>query len=123
MLRLDDSFTRSVNSLLKGIFWRILLKNLFISGNPMPNITWLKNGGPPERQLGVFQYKQRSVVLEDLVPNDSGNYTCVVCNLLGCINFTSKVDVIGKNFCICLLLETFRTTSSIYIFFKVLYFL
>ncbi|XP_075223226.1 fibroblast growth factor receptor homolog 1-like isoform X2 [Lycorma delicatula] len=65
-------------------------------GNPSPNITWLKNGITPERYLGVVHYRQWSIALEDLVPTDSGNYTCVVCNILACINFTYKVDIIER---------------------------
>lgn len=34
--------------------------------------------------------------IEDVVTNDSGNYTCVVCNIVGCIDYTYKVEVIGK---------------------------
>ncbi|XP_039283347.1 fibroblast growth factor receptor homolog 1 isoform X3 [Nilaparvata lugens] len=65
-------------------------------GNPYPNITWLKNGQPPERALGNILYRQWSITLEDLVTTDSGNYTCIVCNSLGCIDFSFQVDIIGR---------------------------
>lgn len=35
-------------------------------------------------------------MLEELLTQDSGNYTCTVCNSLGCIEHTTKVDVIGE---------------------------
>lgn len=66
-------------------------------GNPVPNITWVKDGVTPlQRQLGIVRYTQWAIVLEDLVVMDSGNYTCYVCNHYGCIDFTYKVDIIGK---------------------------
>lgn len=68
-------------------------------GFPTPNITWWKNDKtPPKRQLGEIRYQHWGMALEDLVTDDTGNYTCVVCNELGCINFTYSVEVIGKFF-------------------------
>lgn len=66
-------------------------------GNPNPNITWTKDGLPPTRHLGTIRYFRWSIVLEDLVTDDAGNYTCTVCNTEGCIDFTFKVDVMGKH--------------------------
>lgn len=43
-----------------------------------------------------MRYGQWSILLEELVPSDSGNYTCVVCNEQGCINHTYKVMVLGE---------------------------
>ncbi|XP_024886581.1 fibroblast growth factor receptor homolog 1-like isoform X1 [Temnothorax curvispinosus] len=63
-------------------------------GNPKPNITWLKNNEEPRRDLGVVIRTKWTLRLEDLVTKDSGNYTCIVCNYLGCINYTFKVDII-----------------------------
>lgn len=65
-------------------------------GNPSPNITWLKNNEEPKRDLGTAIKTKWTLRLEDLVTKDSGNYTCIVCNRLGCINYTFKVDIIGK---------------------------
>lgn len=63
-------------------------------GNPRPNITWEKNNEEPRRSLGTMIKTKWTLRLEDLVPDDSGNYTCIVCNYLGCINHTFKVDII-----------------------------
>ncbi|CAH1393820.1 unnamed protein product [Nezara viridula] len=60
-------------------------------GNPAPNITWTRDGMTPKRNLGSVQYRQWSITLEDVIPSDSGNYTCIVCNLYGCIDFSFKV--------------------------------
>ncbi|XP_077276688.1 fibroblast growth factor receptor homolog 1 isoform X2 [Temnothorax americanus] len=65
-------------------------------GNPKPNITWLKNNEEPRRDLGVVIRTKWTLRLEDLVTKDSGNYTCIVCNYLGCINYTFKVDIIER---------------------------
>lgn len=65
-------------------------------GNPRPNITWLKNNEEPRRDLGTAIKNKWTLRLEDLVPKDNGNYTCIVCNVLGCISHTFKVDIIGE---------------------------
>ncbi|XP_025199424.1 fibroblast growth factor receptor 4-like isoform X1 [Melanaphis sacchari] len=66
-------------------------------GNPLPNVTWYKDGvTPPQRQLGIARYTQWAIILEDLVTTDSGNYTCKVSNENGCIDFTYKVEIIER---------------------------
>lgn len=65
-------------------------------GNPRPNITWLKNNEEPKRGIGPIIMNKWTLRMEDLVVEDGGNYTCIVCNNLGCINHTFKVDIIGK---------------------------
>lgn len=67
-------------------------------GIPPPNITWYRDDrSPPKRELGDIKINHWSLTLEDTVTNDKGNYTCVVCNVVGCINFTFFVDVVGKH--------------------------
>ncbi|XP_013147632.1 PREDICTED: fibroblast growth factor receptor homolog 1-like isoform X1 [Papilio polytes] len=58
-------------------------------GNPTPNITWFKNNGTPIMRT-YFQpsYGKWSMTLDELTKADNGNYTCLVCNELGCINHT-----------------------------------
>lgn len=66
-------------------------------GNPVPNITWYKNDKTPiVRNLGGIRTTKWQMLLEDLITADSGNYTCVVCNIKGCINFTYKLEIVGK---------------------------
>lgn len=65
-------------------------------GTPMPNITWTKDNQPIVRSMGVVSLRKWGIVLEELVPKDSGNYTCTICNYKGCINFTAILSVKGK---------------------------
>jgi Immunoglobulin I-set domain len=65
-------------------------------GNPDPKWEWTKNGTPIERKLGQVLYQKMAITLEDLIPADNGLYTCKICNIYGCINFTSKLEVSGK---------------------------
>jgi len=60
------------------------------TGNPKPQITWEKDGDKV-----TDHYGQWSLKLEDLSTHDTGNYTCLVCNMAACINFVFEVDVIG----------------------------
>ncbi|XP_058060783.1 fibroblast growth factor receptor homolog 1-like [Anopheles bellator] len=62
-------------------------------GYPKPNITWTKDGREIERTMGQAKKVNWAIVLEDLVPQDSGFYTCHVCNRVGCTNFTTKLEV------------------------------
>ncbi|CAB3233746.1 unnamed protein product [Arctia plantaginis] len=58
-------------------------------GNPTPNITWYKNKSTPiARSYFQPSYGKWSMALEELTKADNGNYTCVVCNELGCIEHT-----------------------------------
>lgn len=65
-------------------------------GNPTPNVTWLKDNKKPERSLGKIRQNQWAITLDDLIISDAGNYTCIVSNIWGSINFTYVVDVVGK---------------------------
>ncbi|XP_026331015.1 fibroblast growth factor receptor homolog 1-like isoform X4 [Hyposmocoma kahamanoa] len=63
-------------------------------GNPTPNITWYKNNGQPiVRTYSSPVFGKWAMVLEELTKTDNGNYTCVVCNELGCINHTIELTV------------------------------
>jgi hypothetical protein len=75
-------------------------------GHPTPNITWYKNGSLPKRQLGEIRYQHWALILEDVVTDDTGNYTCIVCNELGCINYTYNVEVVGEWFFFSLICES-----------------
>lgn len=66
------------------------------TGYPAPTITWKKNDEQPTRHLGNIKYGPWSLILEDLVTDDTGIYTCNVCNKLGCITYSYTLDVIER---------------------------
>ena len=67
-------------------------------GYPHPTIAWYKNGKPFDERRGRLLYLDGKYVLrlKDVVPSDTGRYTCNVSNLLGWINNSYYVDVRGK---------------------------
>lgn len=68
----------------------------FPIGNPNPNITWTKDSNEIVRNNGKVQIRKWAIILEDLTPKDSGNYTCKLCNIHGCIEHTTHLQVLGK---------------------------
>lgn len=66
-------------------------------GDPEPTIEWTKDGKKIERNMGQVQYSKWAITLEDLVPVDTGSYTCKICNIHKCINFTTKLEVSGND--------------------------
>uniref|UniRef100_A0AAU0N4C4 Fibroblast growth factor receptor n=1 Tax=Gecarcinus lateralis TaxID=6769 RepID=A0AAU0N4C4_GECLA len=60
------------------------------------NTTWLKDGEKPVRQLGDVKIKGAMLKMENLVPADSGNYTCVVFNECGGLNHTFALEVLER---------------------------
>lgn len=68
------------------------------AGVPEPNITWTKNNLPIERKMGQqVSYGKWGIILEDIIMDDTGNYTCRICNTGGCQQFTYEVFVQGKS--------------------------
>uniref|UniRef100_A0A8C7A530 receptor protein-tyrosine kinase n=1 Tax=Neovison vison TaxID=452646 RepID=A0A8C7A530_NEOVI len=71
------------------------------AGNPMPSISWLKNGKEfrGEHRIGgiKLRHQQWSLVMESVVPSDRGNYTCVVQNKFGSIQQTYTLDVLERS--------------------------
>lgn len=68
------------------------------AGNPMPNITWTKDSNEIARKMGKVQFRKWAIILEDLTPKDTGFYTCKLCNAHGCIDHTTRLEVIGKQY-------------------------
>uniref|UniRef100_A0ABM5FZS5 Fibroblast growth factor receptor-like 1 isoform X2 n=1 Tax=Pogona vitticeps TaxID=103695 RepID=A0ABM5FZS5_9SAUR len=67
------------------------------SGNPRPDITWLKDNKPlTPQEIGENKRKKWTLNLKNLRPEDSGKYTCRVFNRIGEINATYKVEVIQR---------------------------
>ncbi|CAN9502126.1 unnamed protein product [Ophioblennius macclurei] len=67
------------------------------SGNPRPDIVWLKDERPlTEQEVGEGRQKKWTLSLRNLMPEHSGRYTCRVSNRAGEINATYKVEVIQR---------------------------
>ena len=70
-------------------------------GYPKPGVAWYKNGKPFTERKGSFLYLDWNsyvVALKDVVPSDTGTYSCNVSNHLGWINHSYYLDVHGKVF-------------------------
>ncbi|XP_016997567.2 fibroblast growth factor receptor homolog 2 [Drosophila takahashii] len=57
------------------------------------NITWTKDNKPLNRELGVYVAKNWSLRFVEATSEDSGKYTCNVCNAWGCIQFDFSVQI------------------------------
>ncbi|XP_048876758.1 fibroblast growth factor receptor 1b isoform X2 [Brienomyrus brachyistius] len=70
------------------------------SGNPNPMLKWFKNGKEFKRDQRIGGFKVRdhmwTIIMESVVPSDKGNYTCVVENKYGSINYTYQLDVVER---------------------------
>lgn len=67
------------------------------SGNPRPDIVWLKDDRPlTEQEVGEGRQRKWTLSLKNVVPEHSGKYTCRVSNRAGEINATYKVEVIRE---------------------------
>ncbi|XP_036355932.1 fibroblast growth factor receptor-like 1 [Octopus sinensis] len=69
------------------------------SGNPQPEIQWLKNGQMwTSDNMGNYQDSRPrwTLKIDDLRQEDSGQYTCVVTNIHGTINYTYSLEVVEE---------------------------
>ncbi|KAM8705950.1 hypothetical protein ACLKA7_010276 [Drosophila subpalustris] len=63
-------------------------------GNPEPNITWYRNGSIDlTRTYGIYRKTKWQLNMEDLVPEDSDQYACKLCNPLGCLKHVMNLMV------------------------------
>lgn len=76
---------------VKAVGQSVRLKCL-AKGMPEPSITWSKDGETLSR---VGDMRHWTLVLQDLQLKDAGNYTCLVCNTMGCVNFTTQLRMRG----------------------------
>ncbi|XP_061185811.1 fibroblast growth factor receptor-like 1 [Saccostrea echinata] len=67
------------------------------SGNPTPKTTWYKNGDwfNASQRLNT-ETRRFSLLLNDTQTSDTGEYSCVVHNSEGSLNFTYTVNIIRR---------------------------
>lgn len=81
-------------------------------GHPRPQLTWLRDGHPV--MTGGSAYRgakplstsyhlpsgaklgRWTLQMQDLQPQDAGNYTCLLHNIMGSKNITFNIEVVGK---------------------------
>ena len=70
------------------------------AGNPRPTVRWYKDGALfQDRKGGSRLYLSKFttvLVMKDVVPYDTGKYTCNVSNAYGWISHSYSVDVHGR---------------------------
>ncbi|KAJ8394453.1 hypothetical protein AAFF_G00046640 [Aldrovandia affinis] len=71
------------------------------AGSPLPTIHWLRNGRDfrGENRIGGIKLRHQhwSLVMENVVPSDRGNYTCVVENRHGALTHSYILDVLERS--------------------------
>ena len=84
-------------------------------GHPRPTVRWYKDGALFQQRKGGRRLSlslwTTVLTMKELVPTDTGKYTCNVSNTYGWINHTYVVDVRGKflgQLCCCRLLRVWR---------------
>lgn len=82
-------------------------------GNPRPQLTWLRNGHPVVSGGSAYRGGPKplsasyhlptgaklgrwTLQLQDLQPQDGGNYTCLIHNVLGAKNATFNIEVVDR---------------------------
>ncbi|KAL3832689.1 hypothetical protein ACJMK2_024309 [Sinanodonta woodiana] len=65
-------------------------------GQPKPTVEWFKDGDPFFPRAERIELKKGVLHFQDLKISDKGNYTCVVNNEIGRLEFTYVLDVIEK---------------------------
>ena len=66
-------------------------------GNPKPKVDWYKNGMPLDsikRRFEPYDFRRWELYVNNLTPNDTANYTCVVSNNHGSVSRTFDARVL-----------------------------
>ena len=77
----------------KGTLFFIHVLILIYQGFPKPKIQWFKNGSQISRHHSNLH--KWTLTLQYVGRRDSGNYTCLIFNRLGQVNFTYHLSVQG----------------------------
>jgi hypothetical protein len=70
------------------------------SGVPMPSITWKKGSTPITTSGGRITISNSSLLINNIQPDDVGDYTCVAVNSVGSDDLTSSLSAVNGMFVI-----------------------
>ncbi|GFT55266.1 myosin light chain kinase, smooth muscle [Nephila pilipes] len=71
-----------------------------ISGDPEPQVEWTKNGDVVHSSKEIsLKYKSgiATLTIEEVYPEDAGEYVCKATNSIGTVSSKSKLQVLGKS--------------------------
>ncbi|KAM4599674.1 fibroblast growth factor receptor 2 isoform 3-T3 [Fundulus diaphanus] len=84
-------------------------------GYPQPTLRWLKNGRPFRQGGYKVRHQYWTLVLENVVPADKGNYTCLAENSYGSINHTYVLDVVDRTPRQSIIMATLPANTTVHI--------
>ncbi|KFM79025.1 Fibroblast growth factor receptor 4, partial [Stegodyphus mimosarum] len=83
-------------------------------GTPAPDIIWLKDGMPFEKDHRVRMQKW-SLKLDNINSDDEGIYTCLISNTEGSISFNFTLEITDKKAFQPIIIEDFSTNQTVYV--------
>lgn len=70
-----------------------------VSGLPIPEVTWIRNGQPLIPGPDIFIHKNFTLTIRKADTTDSGKYVCVARNKAGQESVSGNVEVVGEYRC------------------------
>ena len=87
-----------------------------VNGNPVPQITWLKENTSVAADKRIVQ-SGGGIMIKDVKSHDGGMYTCVASNIFGLVKTSATLTVQGNMLLLCyscyLLKRTFMDLEAI----------
>ena len=81
-------------------------------GYPRPTVRWYKDGILFQSRKGGSRHV---LIMEDVVPSDTGKYSCNVSNAYGWISHSYRVDVRGRNdFCVASVRQDITLSAGVH---------
>ncbi|KAB7497588.1 Fibroblast growth factor receptor-like 1 [Armadillidium nasatum] len=94
---INDTVYPVSGSTLRKISGQNILFKCTAKGDPAPEITWLKNGHVIDSPIPdvLFNVVHQSLPLNQMTPEDSGNYTCLATNIHGGVTANWTLNVVA----------------------------
>ena len=84
-----------------------------VHGNPVPQITWLKENTSVAADKRIVQ-SGGGIMIKDVKSHDGGMNTCIASNILGLVKTSATLTVQGNMLLLCYLLKrTFMDLEAI----------